>query len=269
MEDTEAKQWLNNNDLSYTIWEKKYRNGDESFDEWLDRVSNGNPVTKNLIKEKKFIFGGRILANRGVTGKKVTLSNCYVLTPPEDNLESIFDCAKKLARTYSYGGGCGVDVSKLAPKGATVHNAAQTTSGTSSFMKLYSTVTGIIGQSGRRGALMLSLDCTHPDLIDFINIKSDLSMCTKANLSVRVTDEFMTAVQNDAEWELHFYRAESDEHIRKKVKAREIFKLLALRNWETAEPGILYWDRIQKYNLLDNTDFKYAGVNPCRLTCMA
>ena len=104
MECKEAKEWLNGNDLAYTIWEKKYRHNNESFNEWLDRVSNKDEEVKQLIKDKKFIFGGRILASRGVTDRKVTYSNCYVITPPEDNLESIFECGSKLARTYSYGG---------------------------------------------------------------------------------------------------------------------------------------------------------------------
>ena len=101
-----AQEWLKNNQLSLDIWNNKYRNGEETFEEWLDRVSGGNKEVRTLIKEKKFIFGGRILANRGLnkSGKKITLSNCYVIPAPEDNLESIFDCAAKLARTYSYGG---------------------------------------------------------------------------------------------------------------------------------------------------------------------
>lgn len=258
------QEWLGNNQLSLDIWSKKYRYKDESFEQWLDRVSGNNSEIKRLIREKKFLFGGRILANRGLDklGKKITLSNCYVIPAPEDNIESIFDTASKLARTYSYGGGCGIDVSKLRPKGAKVNNAASSTSGTTSFMDFFSYVTGLIGQEGRRGALMISIDCTHPDLEEFINLKSDLNLCTKANISVRVSDEFMKAVVEDKEWDLYF----DTEHgsIRKTVKAKEIFKLLAKRNWEMAEPGILYWDRIEEYNML-NTDpnFEYSGVNPC------
>ena len=134
-----VEQWLGkDNTLGIDIWNKKYRYNNESFDEWLDRVSGGDSDLRQLILEKKFLFGGRILSNRGLDklGEKVTLSNCYVVEPPEDNIESIFDCAKKLARTYSYGGGCGVDISKLAPKGARVTNTAKETSGSVSFMDL-------------------------------------------------------------------------------------------------------------------------------------
>ena len=102
-----VQDWLGaDNELGISIWERKYRNGNETFDEWLNRVSGNSDTVKKLILEKKFLFGGRILANRGLatTDKKITYSNCYVLSAPEDNLESIFDTAKKLARTYSYGG---------------------------------------------------------------------------------------------------------------------------------------------------------------------
>lgn len=259
-----AKEWLGNNELSLDIWNNKYRYNNETFDEWLDRVSGGNIRIRRLIEEKKFIFGGRILANRGLEklGRKITLSNCYVIPPPEDNLESIFECGAQLARTYSYGGGCGIDVSKLRPKGATVNNAAKSTSGTTSFMELFSFITGLIGQEGRRGALMISIDCTHPDLEEFINLKTDLNVCTKANISVKVTDEFMEAVIKDKPWTLELVHSSGSET--KVVNAREIFKLLAKRNWEMAEPGILYWDRISNYNLLDHDpNFEYAGVNPC------
>jgi len=262
--DNEAYKWLNENDLSYQIWDKKYRYNNETFEEWLDRVSAKNEKIKELIRAKKFIFGGRILSNRGLNklGKKITLSNCYVITPPEDNIESIFECAAKLARTYSYGGGCGTDVSKLRPKGAKVNNAAKSTSGCTSFMDFFSYVTGLIGQEGRRGALMLSIDCTHPDLEEFINLKSDLNICTKANISVKVTDEFMYAVAYNKPWKLSFDN--NGEIIEKIVNARDIFNLLAKRNWEMAEPGILYWDNICNYNMIHNhPDFQYVSVNPC------
>lgn len=256
------EDWLEGEELPITIWNKKYRHGNENFEQWLDRVSGGNEHIRDLIKRKKFIFAGRILSNRGIKDRKITYSNCYVLTPPEDSLESIFEAGAKLARTFSYGGGVGFDISKLRPKNAPVNNAARSTSGAVSFMELYSQITGLIGQEGRRGALMLSISCEHPDLIDFINLKSDLGVCTKANISVMITDEFMKAVENNEQYELNF-QIENGPKITKTVNAKEVFMLLAKRNWEMAEPGILFWDRISNYNLLQGTDFKYAGVNPC------
>lgn len=189
--------------------------------------------------------------------------NCYVISPPEDNIESIFETASKLARTYSYGGGCGIDISNLRPKNAVVHNAAKSTSGAVSFMDLYSYVTGLIGQSGRRGALMISISCKHPDIEEFINLKTKPGVCEKANISIRVTDDFMQAAIDDKDWVTSFTSEETGT-ISKTFKARDLLKLLAKRNWEWAEPGLLYWDRITGYNMLNNDErFSYAGVNPC------
>lgn len=262
-----VQEWLGkDNQLGIDIWNKKYRYKNEDFEQWLNRVSGGNENIKQLIREKKFLFGGRILSNRGLDkdGVKSSLSNCYVITPPEDNIESIFECAAKMARTFSYGGGCGTDLSKLAPRGAKVNNTAKETSGAVSFMDLYSTVTGLIGQNGRRGALMLSLDCSHPDIEEFIGIKSDLNRVTKANISVKITDEFMRAVESDSDFALSFTREATGETITKTVKARELFHKIAEMNWNYAEPGALFWDRIAGYNMLANTsEFEFSGTNPC------
>lgn len=262
-----VQEWLGkDNKLGIDIWGRKYRYNNESFDEWLDRISGGDDEVKKLIKDKKFLFGGRILSNRGLNneGKKISLSNCYVMEPPSDSIESIFDCAKKLARTYSYGGGCGVDISNLAPRGAKVNNAAKETSGSVSFMDLYSMVTGLIGQNGRRGALMLSISCEHPDLEEFIELKSDLDRCTKANISIRITDKFMVAVQQHKSFTLNFTREETGETITKEVDAYNLFHKLCEMNWNYAEPGMLFWDRIENWNLLSCDDnFQYAGTNPC------
>lgn len=261
----ELREWINT-DLAEDIWNKKYKFKNETFDEWLDRVSGGNKELRKLIAERKFLFGGRILANRGLQhkGKKITYSNCYVIEPPNDDIESIFECAGRLARTFSYGGGCGIDISKLAPTGAKVNNAAKETSGAVSFMDLYSLTTDLIGQNGRRGALMISLDCEHPDIEQFITIKSDLNKVTKANISIKVTNEFMDAVKENKNFRLHFTRHETGEVIEKIVKASDIFNKFCEMNWDYAEPAFLFWDRIKEWNLMSNTEeFEFAGVNPC------
>lgn len=259
------EEWLNKDELAITIWNNKYRFENESLDAWFKRVSNNNPEVEKLIREKKFIFGGRILANRGLNSKnkKITYSNCYVIAPPQDNLESIFECGSKLARTFSYGGGCGIDISNLRPTGSKVNNAAKTTSGAVSFMDFYSYITGLIGQSGRRGALMISISCDHPDLEEFIELKSNLDKVTKANISVRVSDNFMKSVIN-AETLILKFITDTGEVITKEVEAYPIFRKLAEMNWDYAEPGILFWDAIKNWNLLSNNpDFSFAGVNPC------
>lgn len=262
-----VQEWLGeDNKIGIDIWEKKYQRDGESFDEWLDRVSGGKEEVKQLIIDKKFLFGGRILSNRGVddSHEKTTYSNCYVIAPPEDNIESIYETCAKLARTYSYGGGCGIDISKLSPSGARVHNQAKSTSGAVSFMDTFSQVTEQIGQNGRRGALMISISDTHPDLEKFINVKNNTDKVTSANISIRITDDFMEAVKNDDDWTLSFTRPETGEVIEKVVKANDIFNLICENNWNYAEPGLLFWDKIEDYNLLStNDEFHYAGTNPC------
>lgn len=259
--------WLPNK-LAHSTWRDKYQNNDETFDEWLDRVSNGDPDLKQLIVDKKFIFGGRILANRGLQdqGTKITYSNCYVLKPPDDNIESIYDTCGKLARTFSYGGGVGIDISNLRPNGAPVHNAAKTTTGACSFMDTFAQVTDTIGQKGRRGALMLSMDISHPDIEEFIDKKTNTDKVTSANISVRVTDDFMNAVVTKQKYTCS-YLLEDGSLITKEVDADKLFEKLAKNNWDYAEPGILYWDNMNNNNLLSEYikagDFAYAGVNPC------
>ena len=262
-----VKEWLGeDNQLGIDIWTKKYAFEGENFDSWITRVSGGNKEIAQYMKEKKFLFGGRILSNRGLDrlGRKVTYSNCYVIEPPKDEIESIFDCAKKLARTYSYGGGCGVDISQLSPKGAKINNAAKETSGAVSFMELYSLVTALIGQNGRRGALMISMDCSHPDILEFIELKTDLEKVTKANVSVRIYKDFMESVKKGTDYILSYEREATGEVIKKRVPARALFKKITDTSWDYAEPGVLFWDRISNWNLLSNTEeFSYAGVNPC------
>ena len=131
-------------------------------------------------------------------------------------------------------------------------------------MELYSTVTGLIGQEGRRGALMISLDCSHPDIEEFVEIKNDLTKVTKANISIRVTDDFMKAVKNNEEYELSFIREQTGQIIKRKINAKDLFHKISENNWRMAEPGFLMWDRIKSWSLLsEDKEFEYAGVNPC------
>lgn len=244
----ELKNWLDTQ-LGQDIWTRKYQNGDETFDQWLDRVSNGDDAVKDLILSKKFIFGGRILASRGITDRKVTYSNCYVLPAVGDSIEDIYDTAKHLARTFSYGGGCGIDISQLRPKGSPVNNAALTTTGAVSFMETFNNVSQTIGQKGRRGALMISMDVNHAEIEDFINAKTQNKKLEQCNISVRTDELFMTRV----------IAGDGD--------ANRLMYKLAENNWNWGEPGMLFWDNINKETLLSeyikNGEFEFAGVNPC------
>lgn len=258
-----VEEWLGvNNTIGIDIFKKKYLQEGETFDQWLDRVSGGDKDVKKLIVNKKFIFGGRILANRGLN--KGTTSNCFVLSIESDSIESIYDTAKMAAQTYKSGGGVGIDITKLAPKGAKVNNAAKTTSGAVSFIDLFTTTTGLIGQNGRRGALMVSIGCDHPDIEDFIALKTDVNKATTANLSIRVSDDFMNAVMQGEKWYTSFSRPETKEIIVKEYDAKELFQKFCDANYDYGEPGLLFWDSIESYNMLQKyDDFKYAGVNPC------
>ncbi len=220
------------------------------------------------MKDRKFLPAGRILAGKGLNekGHKVCFSNCFVITPPEDNLESIFDTAKKMARTYSYGGGCGTSLGNLRPNKARVNNAAKHTTGSTSFAELYSVTTGLIGQSSRRGALMLSLPITHPDIIDFINLKTDLEKVTKANISIMVNDDFMKAVKKNKQWTMLFEVEDTGEIIEKTANAKDMMYLIAKNNWNMGEPGMLFWEKVEDWHInSENPDFKYVSTNPCGL----
>ncbi len=251
--------------LQQSTLSNKYLLDGENFNDWIKRVSQGNTKIEKLIRDKKFLFAGRILANRGlIKEKKLTYSNCYVITPPEDNIESIFDAAKKLARTFSYGGGAGINIGNLRPAGAKVNNAAKSTTGAVSFMDLFNLTTDIIAQKGRRGALLLSLPVNHPDIEEFINIKLDLTKLTKTNISVMITDDFMRAVSKKEKYYCKFLVKDTGEVIIKEIDAYKLFRKLCENNWRTAEPGMLFWDGIEQYNFMSmDKSFKIEGTNPC------
>lgn len=279
-------KWLDD-DYIMDTWNKKYRNvvqvdentvNSETLQQWFRRVCNGDEELIKRMEDMKFLFGGRILANRGLVTKdhKVTLSNCYVLPPVKDNIESIFGTAKDLATIFSRGGGVGIDISKLRYKGAPVRNSAETTTGAVSFMQLYDITTAIIGQKGRRGALIITMNAEHPDIEDFIDIKKDLNLITNANISVKVTDEFMRyAVEKPGESYTMICQLIDEEtgeiwheHVID-VTPSKILEHLAENNWKMAEPGVLFWDRMENYNFIENNPhINITGVNPCGELCL-
>ena len=165
---------------------------------------NGRRSSGGCLGDFRFLPGGRILFGAGQS-RKSTLLNCYVIPVKDDTIEAIFDWCKEAARTYSYGGGVGTDISMLRPKGAPVNNSAIVSTGSVSFMNLFSETTHTIGQHGRRGALMITLSVDHPDIMDFITVKRNLAKVRYANISVRITDEFMNArVRDDTDFTLRF-----------------------------------------------------------------
>lgn len=286
--------------LASKIWVQKYALHDKegicletTIEDMWDRLAEElaeveiatNPSIKNKDKWRSYFREGLTdfayspqgsgLYSLGNPYVKASSSNCFVLPPPEDSLEGIFETAKNTAKIYAARGGVGFNLSSLRPKHAKTNNASKSSTGAVSFMDFYSYVTGMIGQSGRRGAEMLSMEVSHPDIFEFIKEKRDeekqsffteLATCgldindyrwssiadrlkstSHANVSVMVTDEFMNAVKNDLDFELKFdFKKENYPIISKLVKAREIWNELMKSAWESAEPGILNWDLITR-----------------------
>lgn len=217
-----------------------------------------------VLTDWKAVPQGSIMFALGNPHQKSSMSNCFVLPVQDDSLESIFQCAKEMAQTYAYRGGVGIDISPLRPEGAVVSNAARTSTGAWSFMDFYSYVTRLIGQHGRRGALMLTIADSHPDLLRFITAKKDKTKVTGANISVRISDAFMNAVETDSEWEMKF--TTKHETISHKMPAREIWDTLIETTTTTAEPGIIFWDTVLRESPADcygDVGFTTQTTNPC------
>ena len=237
------------------------------------------------IEEKKFkkplkeeeIFGlldrfryvvpqGSPMFGIGNNFQTISLSNCYVVESPEDSYGGIMRVDEMLAQISKRRGGVGVDISKLRPAGASVKNAARSSTGITSWMERYSNTIREVGQSGRRGALMLSIDVAHKDIENFITVKNDNTKVTGANVSVLLSDEFLQAVENDDNYRLRFpvdAEASSNDKI---VKARDLWKKIIHNAWLRAEPGLLFWDRVTKYNAVDcyaDEGYKTISTNPC------
>ncbi len=286
--------------LRNTTWENKYKaENDNCPEETFMRVAKaimGIDYLRSfeLMKELKFLPGGRILAGAGLEGN-ITLANCYVIPIKDDSIEAIFECAKEIAETYKHGGGCGVDISSLRPNNAPVNNAAKISSGSVSFMEIYDRITGIIGGKNRRGALILVENIAHPDITDFIKIKDDddKSVITNANISIKISDEFMNAVEEDLDFELWYpeivgYEVKEYKEVKnialcynysmydyfyvngefrkkkvyKTVKARELWNEIIKRAWSSAEPGLIFWDTMVEDNSTEY-DNPILCTNPC------
>lgn len=243
------------------IWEKKFYDAMEDF---------------------KLVPGGRILSGAG-TGYKVTYYNCFVLPSPKDSREGILETLKQMVEIMARGGGVGINLSSLRPRGARVKKVNGFSSGPCNWAELFSVATKDIIQQGgtRRGALMLMLWDWHPDIEEFITVKRDLSRINGANLSVCVSDKFMDAVKKDKDWQLIFpdtsdkdYDAKWDSYIddwqkagkkvkvHKTVKARKLWDLICEAAWASAEPGLVFMERYNKW--FNNWYFnKINCVNPC------
>ena len=196
----------------------------------------------------------------------VSLSNCVVVESPSDNISSIVNAGRDLGNLFKRRCGVGLDLSELRPDGTPVNNSAGTTTGAWSFADFYSYVCRMIGQNGRRGALMITMDVRHPDIESFVTMKHDLTKVTGANVSVKITDDFMRAVEAGEKFNLHFPVGSDTPKYTKEVEATALWAAIVDSATKTAEPGLLMWDNIVK-NLPANeyADDGFATIctNPC------
>jgi ribonucleoside-diphosphate reductase alpha chain len=233
------------------------------------KIPKTNPLTEAKIYAqlkgfKKIVPQGSPMMGIGNHHINTSLSNCVVVESPEDNISSIMNSGRSLANLFKRRCGVGLDLSSLRPEGTRVSNSAGTTTGAWSFADYYSHVCRMIGQNGRRGALMLSLDIRHPDIEKFALMKNDLTKVTGANVSIKVTDSFMEAVKEKQTFTLQFPVDSKSPVYTKEISAVELWEKIIISAQTTAEPGLLMWDNITKYLPANNyPDFKTISTNPC------
>jgi len=263
--------------ISREIWEMKYRyvpadgnGGDACIEDTWRRVARAAASVEasqerkrweraflDILEDFRFLPGGRILAGAG-TGRQVTLFNCFVMGEIEDSIAGIFDNLKESALTMQAGGGIGLDFSPIRPRGAEVRGIDAKASGPLGFMEVWDAMCRTIMSAGaRRGAMMGTLSCEHPDLEDFISAKRERGRLTNFNMSVLVTDAFMEAVRNDAEWPLTF-----GGRTWRTVPARRLWDAIMRSTYDHAEPGVIFIDRVNRDNNLGWIETIHA-TNPC------
>lgn len=284
-------------DISHHIWETKYRYADRNrvergiADTWR-RVAGALAAVEpkdasawerrffNILQNFKFLPGGRIQAGAG-TSRHVTLFNCFVMGIVEDSIPGIFHALQEGALTMQEGGGIGVDFSTLRPRGTPAKAAGNVASGAVSFMGVWDAMCGTILSTGaRRGAMMATLRCDHPDIEEFVAAKRGGRQLRHFNLSVQITDAFMAAIRSDADWPLVFPAAAFDGvgetivrewpgrdgavpcRVIRRVRARHLWDRILRATYEYAEPGALFIDRINHLNNLWYRE-RITATNPC------
>lgn len=283
-----TSDYFDNDKIATDTWIRKYalKNGDNEFVEKTpddmhkrlasefsrveDKYRNGLDYDEiyNLLKDFKYIVPqGSPMYGIGNKFKHISLSNCVVIDSPEDNMSDIINKGQELANLCKRRAGVGIDLSTLRPQGAKVSNSAESSSGAWSFADFYSFIIKLVGQSGRRGAGMITMDCRHPDIKQFVKMKAEAEEAGKvtgANVSVRITDDFIEAVRNDEQWETCFpIDSDSPTHT-KSFRARDLWDLIGECAAECGDPGIIMWDNVKNYLPADEyEDFETISTNPC------
>ncbi|MHA2067644.1 MAG: adenosylcobalamin-dependent ribonucleoside-diphosphate reductase, partial [Candidatus Thorarchaeota archaeon] len=230
----------------------------------LDHYKRYHVYLDAIQKFERIVPQGSPMAAVGNPFQLMSASNCVVVASPLDSMEGIFQAGEELAQLMKRRCGVGLDASTLRPEGHLVNNAAKTTSGAPSFCDFYSYVTRMVCQSGRRGALMLTMDVHHPDIAKFIQMKLDKTKVTGANISVRYSDEFMLAVVNDEEYEQRWPCESKTPKFSRMVKARDIWDLAVQCATTSAEPGSIFWNTMVEYLPAHAyPNFKTISTNPC------
>ncbi len=297
----ELLSYFNNDELAATVWLEKYALRDEEGNylekspdemhvrlarefsrvekEYLEKESGVGDLSDygrergELDYEKIYFFlkdfkylvpQGSVMANLGDSQKFTSLSNCVVVPEIFDSYGGIFFSDQQLAQLYKRRCGVGVDISSLRPIHQSVKNSAGTTSGAVSFMDRFSNTTREVAQHGRRGALMITIDVRHPEIIDFIKSKQDLSKITGANISVKLTNDFMRAVREDKEFKLQWPVESETPEVSCTVNAKDVWEEIVRSAHKTAEPGLLFWDQQHFYSTSSiYPQFKNSSTNPC------
>jgi ribonucleoside-diphosphate reductase alpha chain len=262
--------------ISQDIWQSKYRfvqadrTGETSLMESFERVAKAVALAEaphlqaewslrflEVMADLSFIPAGRILAGAG-TKRAVTLFNCYVMGTIPDSIPGIFSGLSEAAQTLQQGGGIGHDFSTLRPKGAPVLSVGADASGPLSFMDVWDAMCRTIMSAGaRRGAMMGTLACDHPDIEAFVDAKRDPRLLRNFNVSVLVSDAFMQAVADDVEWPLQF-----EGTVYKTVRARDLWQRIMRATYDVAEPGVIFIDRVNELNPLSYCE-EISCTNPC------
>ena len=212
----------------------------------------------SILEDFKFVPGGRIMHGAGREDITTTLNNCYVMAIKDDAIDEIYKTVTSEALTYKYGGGCGHDLSVLRPSGESINGTGGESCGPTGFMNLFSENTNTIAQHGRRGANMQTLRVDHPDIEKFISIKTgDINMVKYSNISVLLTHDFMKAVEDDTNFDLHW-----NGKTYKTVRARDLWEQIITNAHASAEPGLLFWDTMKEHH---NAEYcsPLVSTNPC------
>lgn len=284
--------------IAEQIWDMKYRyknNTGEPIDETVEAtweriahaLSQPEPMQTSeqrlgrkkhrmdfydALEDFKYVPAGRIVAGAG-TGRAVTLFNCFVMGTIPDSMDGIFSMLREAALTMQQGGGIGYDFSPIRPKGALVKKLGADASGPLTFMDCWDSMCRTVMSAGsRRGAMMATMRCDHPDIMDFITAKNDPARLRMFNMSVLATDAFMKAVKEDEDWELRHIEPPQKKHMKRKkgettyvyetVKARDLWDAMMKNTYNAAEPGVIFIDRINRANNLNYCE-EIAATNPC------